>query len=159
MASPHPIPTPLKILRGHRPDRINKNEPKSTEADPTPPDHLDEVARQEWDRMVPVLQSMRVLTQADRQALALYCNLFSRYLAARAAIEREGLILQGTNNLWQNNPYVKIENDCIDKMIKVLMQFGMTPASRSRLSVGDGPEDGLSAFLSSKPKPKQRAKR
>ncbi len=65
-------PTAIKILGGEtRPCRINRNEPKGDPGAPPCPDHLDERGRREWDRLVPVLTRMEVLTVPDADALAL----------------------------------------------------------------------------------------
>jgi phage terminase small subunit len=38
------------------------------------PDHLDDVARKEWDRLTSILVAMKVLTEADYIALANLCQ-------------------------------------------------------------------------------------
>jgi P27 family predicted phage terminase small subunit len=84
-----PTPTPLKILRGTRADRIPKAEPHAPAGRPKPPAHLDKVARAEWRRMVPILEKLGVLTQAEGGALAVYCVAYSRWVTACEAIDAE----------------------------------------------------------------------
>ena len=59
--------TKLKILHGEKnKDRINENEPVPPPGVPEPPPTLTGEARVEWDRMVALLDSMGILTNAAR---------------------------------------------------------------------------------------------
>ena len=60
-----PAPTALKLLKGTQKSRINHAEPPALAGFPDCPDHLDEVARQEWNRIVPELREMGVLSRID----------------------------------------------------------------------------------------------
>jgi phage terminase small subunit len=119
-----PKPTALKILDGTRPDRINRNEPAMPPASIEPPDWLDERAREHWGELAPVLQSARLLTTGDRQALALLCEAFSRF---------------------RSDPGNEKARDLYRRM---LVEFGLTPSSRSRLKTTAEPvRDALADFL------------
>jgi hypothetical protein len=56
-----PQPTALKILKGTRADRINRNEPKKLDEKPQKSELLDAHGQAEWDRIVPKLEAMGVL--------------------------------------------------------------------------------------------------
>src|SRR5262249_48309974 len=40
------------------------------------PSHLSSLARQEWDRIVPELTAIGILSNADRAQLAIYCTAY-----------------------------------------------------------------------------------
>ncbi len=62
---PAPKPTVLVLMEGNRGKRpINKREPKPDEFRHKPPEHLDAQAKKEWNRLVPILTRMKVLTEA-----------------------------------------------------------------------------------------------
>ena len=119
-----PKPTALKLLDGTRADRINHNEPAMPPASIEPPAWLDDRAREHWGELAPVLQSARLLTIGDRQALALLCEAFSRF---------------------RSEPANEKARDLYRRM---LVEFGLTPSSRSRLKTTVEPaRDALAEFL------------
>lgn len=75
---------------------------------------------------------MRVMTDADRDGLALLCDALAEYVAVRDA---------GTS--WNNTA------DAWRRVNLMLQQFGMTPSSRAKVStVGDAKDaDPLDTFL------------
>ena len=150
-----PRPTAMKILRGEQPKRINYNEPQAPDADDAPPDHLDDVAQEKWAELLPVLKTMRVFSAADRDALAQYCCLYSRWMWAKGQIMVQGEVFRMANGYMQQNPYMTVERDCMRMMLNLAQEFGMTPSSRSRLVAPAKPQDSLSEFLASKPKPRK----
>ena len=82
-----PMPTRLKVLRGNpSKERVKKNEPQPRR-DPLPsdaPEMLVGYAREEWDRVVPELRYLRLMTRVDMQPLAAYCNAYAIW---RLAVE------------------------------------------------------------------------
>jgi hypothetical protein len=63
------IPTPkiLNDLRGNPGKRRHKTkEPEPPKGWPDKPDHLDEIASQEWDSVCQLLDDMHLLSKADR---------------------------------------------------------------------------------------------
>lgn len=145
-----PTPTHLKTLRGTRKDRVNQHEPKVESACPAEPKHLDTIGRAEWRRIVPLLDRMGVLASVDGAALALYCDTYSRWYAARQEVDKRGLLVEvdmeyGT--VLKLNPASAVMTSTTKTMIQLLTEFGCTPSSRSRVSVKDSRKDPLEAFL------------
>ncbi len=68
-----PDPTKLKLLKGNPGKRAIKNEPEPEVCIPDPPDHLDDVAVGEWNRIAPQLEQLGLLSDIDMVALAMYC--------------------------------------------------------------------------------------
>lgn len=68
-----PKPTHLKLVTGNPGKRaLNENEPKPPPSLPSPPSHLDEEARLEWERLSEQLYALGCLSEIDRAALAAY---------------------------------------------------------------------------------------
>ena len=112
-------PTSMKLLEGtYRRDRANPAEPKpEVGAEPPPWLPADGPARDAWNRLAPVLTSMRVLTEADGDALAVGCVALADYLAASA----DPIGWRRASDAWK-------------RYVAVLVQFGMTPSSRARVA-------------------------
>ena len=70
-----PKPTALKILEGNRTRRpLPPNEPTYDIADIEPPANLSAASKSEWLRLAPMLQTQRVLTEADLKIFGHYCE-------------------------------------------------------------------------------------
>jgi len=145
-----PIPRKIKALRGN-PDRRKPKgqEPAPAPVIPTCPGHLSDAAKQEWLRIVPELSACGLLTQIDRAALAAYCQAYGRWVAAEAAMSKGGLgpvVMTDKGNLIQN-PYLPVANRAMEQMRQFIIEFGMTPSSRSRVSIDAPKQDRLEQFL------------
>ena len=131
-----PKPTKLKLLEGNPGKRpLNPAEPVPDAALPDAPAHLDEDARAEWARTAEELNRLGLLTQVDRAAFAGYCAAYGRWAQASRALKGEGLTVETTNGNVIQNPLVGIANKAMELMLRFAAEFGMTPSSRSRVSV------------------------
>ncbi len=136
MPGRRPKPTALKVLEGNPGKRtLNKLEPKPTGI-PTCPAHLTKEAKKEWKRISKELIRVGLLSSVDRAALAAYCAAYSRWIDAEIGLQKSAsLIVKSPSGQPIQNPFVGIINSATDQMRKFLTEFGMTPASRSRLQV------------------------
>ncbi len=90
----------------------------------------------EWARIVAELAMIGLITRPDRAALAAYCVAYSRWVAAERKIQELGTMLMRTAvGSVAQSPYVTISNRAMEIMHKFLTEFGMTPVSRTRVSV------------------------
>lgn len=131
------IPTKLKIVKGtYRKERENKNEPEYKIEIPDYPKHLTTRARKEWKRMSVVLFNMGLLTSVDMAALAAYCQLYGRWAEAESMLKKKGqkLVITTISGNEIQNPLIGIANTSLKLMKDCLIEFGMTPASRSKVS-------------------------
>ena len=74
-----PIPKSLKLLTGnpgHRP--LSDSEPEFQRIIPKCPIKLDKVGRKKWREKSKLLLGAGVLTEADGETLALYCQIWSQ---------------------------------------------------------------------------------
>jgi len=150
MVGRKPKPTALKELQGNPGKRaLNKHEPKPTGI-PTCPTQLDAAAKREWKRISRGLIAIGLLTSVDRAALAGYCSSYSRWITAEEQIQKFGLVIKSPkSNFPIQNPYVSVANTALDTMRKFATEFGLTPASRTRLQVepAGGQADPFEAFM------------
>jgi P27 family predicted phage terminase small subunit len=143
-----PAPTPLKVLAGTRSDRINADEPKPPEGIPEPPSYLDTEGRAEWGRLAPMLAKMRVLTLADGAALGVLCDAYSRWRNAAQVVKKKGQTITSPTGVVKIAPHVTIAAAARSEYLRLLVQFGCTPAARSQIRTGGSkPADPLDEFL------------
>lgn len=129
------IPRKLKIVKGtFRKDRANPNEPDYPVEIPKSPDHLNELGKKEWDGMAKVFFDQGLLSQVDKAALASYCQLYGRWAQAETDLNNSTLLIKTTSGNIIQNPLLGIANTALKLMNKCLLEFGMTPASRSKVS-------------------------
>lgn len=147
-----PKPTALKLLEGNPGKRpINRSEPKPASKTPNCPSWLDDVAKAEWKRVIKDLEGAGLITLIDRSALAAYCQAFSRWKHAEDIVKREGLTMATESGYVMQHPAVGIANSALELMRKFMSEFGMTPASRSKIKLETpDKEDEVEEFLSRK---------
>jgi len=140
-----PKPTALKILEGNPGKRpLPKNEPKPDLALMPCPEYLkdDDIAYGEWNRIVPELYKIGLLTKIDKVALELYCSQYSIYRKSFELIKDKSVASVDKRRASQATREAA-------KIIKtVAVEFGMTPSSRSRISLpGESVDDEFKRLL------------
>jgi P27 family predicted phage terminase small subunit len=129
-----PTPTALKVARGNPGKRpLNTNEPTLEPRLPTCPRWITGEARAEYRRAGKLLADMRVVTEADRAALAAYAVVYGRWCEAERMVNEKGLLVLGTMKTPIQNPYLSVARQSLDQMIRLCAELGLTPSSRSRL--------------------------
>lgn len=136
---PRKTPTAIKIARGTR--RAQRpNEPQPPADGVTMPLHLGEVAANRWRELLPLLQSVRVMTRADIESLARYCDTYEWWLATRAKLRAEGdtypiLNDGGEVKYIAQRPEVSIAHKLATQLRQLEQDFGLNPAARASLHV------------------------
>lgn len=156
MAGRRPTPTALKLVKGNPGKRaINKREPKPKAKALTCPAHLSVKARAVFRKLNTLLNKMGVMTEADGLALERLCDCYADILACRELIERDGrtykTVDQNGNTLVKNNPAVNQLRAADAQFKSYLVEFGLTPAARSKVNVDlddDEKEDPLGSYFS-----------
>ena len=137
-----PKPTNLKVLEGNPGQRpLNDNEPKPDKKAPTCPAWLEPEAKKEWRRMSKQLEQLGLLTELDRAAFAAYCQAYARWKEAEEFITKHGSMIRTPNGYLQQVPQVSIAQTYLKIMNRFAEQFGLTPASRSRIIAADNSTD------------------
>lgn len=126
-------PTILKVIAGN-PGKypLPKNEPKPAALDSlaVPRGLRGPVARAAWKRVAPKLRRMQVLSDADTDALLLYCRECQVYSDAEKMIRDEGITITTEQGL-KKHPAVTVLHEAATHMRNLMASFGMTPASRA----------------------------
>jgi P27 family predicted phage terminase small subunit len=142
------MPTALKILSGNRGRRpLNHREPKPEIVLPPPPDHLDSIGRQEWDRVAPVLYELGVLSRLDVGVLAAMCAAHSLDVTLTNLVCKHGAVLYGPKQRPYPNPMLKLAAAARRDKVRFAIELGMTPSARTRISVVRLDDDGEDEFL------------
>jgi P27 family predicted phage terminase small subunit len=146
-----PTPTTLKVLSGNPGKRpLNEREPAAPQGLPEIPEWLDDEAKAEWRRITIDLAEMGLLSKADRPALAAYCTAWSRWVDAEAQVKKYGTVVKSPDKGFpMKSPYLSIADQALELMRKLMVEFGLTPSSRSRIRVPSGGDeaDELDRFL------------
>lgn len=128
-----PKPTKLKIVAGNPGGRkLNMNEPQVS-GTPECPKGLTAAARKEWARVVDYLAKNGIVGSVDSVGLAAYCQSYSRWLQAEKMIDKEGIVIDGPQGL-KKHPAVTVANEASKLMRSFASEYGLTPASRSRIN-------------------------
>lgn len=152
---PKPLPANVHLLRGNA-----SKKPLASLLDdvvrpdvevPDAPAHLAGAALDEWNRITPYLLQLGLISQIDRAALTGYCDAWGEYVWACERIQalnaaddtgERGRIWDTPSGYKQISVTQQIRNRALDQMKQFLAEFGMTPASRSRVTASD-PQLGL----------------
>lgn len=147
---PAPEPSVISMLKGNpskKPLATGEPIPEALPADFPPPPVLEGKAVEVWKDMVARLSGMRVLTQADVPVLVRYCIEAVLYLACYEKVKIAG----EEYTHWEPDPnrsdgklrirYTQVTPWATQMsrhhaaMLRIEQEFGMTPSSRSQVSV------------------------
>jgi P27 family predicted phage terminase small subunit len=110
------------------------------------PEHLKGEASKEWNRVIGELQRLGLATSLDRAALAGYCQSWSRWVEAERALKRYGSIVKAPAGFPMLSPYLHVANIALKQMREFLIEFGMSPAARTRVETDEVPTPKLTAI-------------
>lgn len=104
------------------------------------PGHLGETAAAKWCEILPLLQSVKVMTRADIEALARYCDTYEWWLATRARLKKDGdtypiLNDKGEVKYIAQRPEVSIAHKLAVQLRQLEQDFGLNPSARTALHV------------------------
>jgi P27 family predicted phage terminase small subunit len=127
-------------------------EPPSDEVLPDCPAWLDEVGRAAWADWLPRIAAMQIMSSGDRDALALMCDTWSRYLEARKRLAEEGEVIRvegGDGRVTvKRNPWSAVLAEHGDRLRRMMSEFGLTPVGRARIGAAkeqakDAPQENI----------------
>jgi len=135
-----PKPTKLHILHGN-PSKLKlpRNEPEPETGAPALPSHLAGEAILEWHRIVKELLTLGILTKVDRAALAAYCAAWGRWVEAEDHLRMEPMIFKAPSGYPVISPWWSVANKAMEQMRNFLTEFGLSPASRTRIKGSAAP--------------------
>lgn len=146
-------PTHLKKLGGTlQPSRTNPLEPVPEVALGLPPDWLSSTAKEYWQEIGSLLLQMKIVSYGDTAAMSLLCDVLAQWVSVRVTLTKRGRVyelLTPGGKVFRARPEVAMEADLWRRAKAMLTEFGLTPASRSKVSAlgGVDEKDPLSALI------------
>ena len=135
MRGAKPKPAEIKLLEGNPGNRpIDPNRPQPARGLPPCPTHLKGEARREWRRLGSRLERVGLVTEVDTAAFSAYCTAWARHVEAEKMLATEGAIVKAPSGYPIPNPWLAVTNKAMDQMKAFLVEFGMTPSSRNRVT-------------------------
>ncbi len=101
---------------------------------PSCPPHLNPAAAAEWRRIAKALQRAGLLTGFDRAAFAAYCQAYGRWVEAEERLRETPALFRTPSGYVQQSPWLGIANKQLELMGRYMVELGLTPAARSRVS-------------------------
>jgi len=111
-----------------------------------PPVELNKEAAEEWNAVVNLLQTEKIISDLDKKMLMVYCTEMAKYWEYSRQLEAESALLElkdkkGVVVNYMKNPLCDLANKALDNATKIATQFGLTPLSRTKLEVKEKPDD------------------
>ena len=137
---PPPKPTHLHLINGNpskKPRHQLTDQVTPEISIPKSPTHLLPLAKKEWARIAPQLETIGLITEMDMAALAVYCQAYARWASAESKLKKmggDGLIEETPSGYKQMSVLLQISNRAVEQMHKFMGEFGMSPSSRSRVT-------------------------
>lgn len=119
---PKPAPTALKKLAGNPGKRALGEEPRPEGGPPQCPEWMPEEGRRQWERVVPELDRLKLLTKVDGAVLEGFCAAYAEFVATVKRGEA-------------------IKPSLMAQVRYFAGELGLTPAARARLAAPPGQED------------------
>ena len=138
-----PTPKPLLKLRGARVRGPHKAGIDAEPGLPAAPHWLSDLAREEWERIVPMLEASKVMSPRHQQTLAAYCDSFADMVQADAELKANGTTIMDDKGRVSNHPAWLRKRDARNQMLKFAAEFGLTASALARVSAVEQatPED------------------
>jgi|SRR5215217_4382281 len=145
-------PVALKLLKGRgngkdiagRPIPVP---PKFNRGAPDMPADLSDVARAEWDRIVPSLDALAVLKPEDYAALVSHCETFATFMTAIRIVRAEGIVVHNPRTgQAHKNPALSAAEAASAQLRASCREFGLTPSAEQRISAPPAADDDDDPF-------------
>ncbi len=145
MGARGPAPTPTEQLKARgswrAKEREAAGEPTLPLKVPPCPAFLGKEGKAEWRRQAKLLLAMRVISDADRAALAVWCQAWEEFVVATGRLESPDAYTYTTDKGYEGqSPWVAIKKGAAETLLRVAQQFGFTPSARARIQAPVAPE-------------------
>lgn len=146
MAKPGPKPKPKPNSLAVAKDE--NGAPRLAREMPAAPAILKGQGLIEWRRVTKVLDEMGLITRADVDVVALYCQTVAQWKDSTKHVQDEGAVIMTKSGYPIQNPHLSVANRCSRDMQRLQSELGLTPSARTRLVVQeDDVPDPYDAFL------------
>lgn len=131
---PPPLPSAIKRARGtYQSCRESPSEPRGTRGVPDMPPGLDDRERAEWQDLGARLLAMGVLHKQQLEAFELLVRAKCRFIALAERVREMGEVLTDANGDLYRNPVVVSAERAAVEYRRLLLEFGLTPSSATRV--------------------------
>jgi P27 family predicted phage terminase small subunit len=125
----------LKIIAGtDQPCRINKDEPQPKSDNIRPPRGLNRRTKTVFNHLLEQLLECRVATEIDAIALGMLATAIVEMNDIQASLEKTGVMVRGRHGYPVISPLFRAARQKQADVRSMLIEFGMTPSSRTRVS-------------------------
>jgi P27 family predicted phage terminase small subunit len=135
MRGRRPQPSTLRILHGSK-KPFNSQEPSSPllKRMPPAPQFLDDEGKRAWSAEGRRLIKAGLLTALDLTMFGTWCIWYSKRDLASRAVNQSGVVVRanGVGNPYIS-PYMSVISMCSKAMHQIEVEFGLSPASRSKV--------------------------
>lgn len=132
-----PTPTALRILKGDKESRINRDEPKPAPGIPDVPPTVEDVdVLKVWAYTCAQLKKMGCVAPVDRDVLHAYCEAVVLHRRASQYVAEHGITAIGAMGTVTKNPMIQVQRDAANTMARLGRLFGLTPSARSEIRMG-----------------------
>ncbi|WP_445956183.1 phage terminase small subunit P27 family [Yeosuana sp.] len=112
------------------------------------PDFLQEDQKKMFQFFVDKFSREGLMTTMDDVAVTALAIDYSIYIDSIKKVNAMGLVSKGKNDMPLINPYLKIANNALKNVMKICVEFGMTPAARTKVAAAPKKEITLKDMLS-----------
>ncbi len=106
-----------------------------------PPKHMDAVSKKLWDNIRQWYGSLKVVSDADRQHIEIFCKAFSDYRKYTTEIKRHGAWYEMHTGSIRLHPRVHMRDRAIQVIHKIGSELGFSPVARQKLMDPQGSGD------------------
>ena len=157
---PPPKPDQIKRLEGNAGNRPLKGtaDAPGVEVPETPAAVMeDPFALELWREQTRELKRLRLIAKINAPVLTAMCMHYARWRRAEIKVKEQGEVIETDNGYLVQNPWLAVSNKAHEQFLRAAQEFGMTPASYSRvvaqtggqlpLPLGDPEENEFDEFL------------
>ena len=130
----------LKLVKGTlRKDRVNPSAPVADIDSPRPPAWLSRCAVEHFGVLRERIEGLSIASKTDTEMLALAAERLAEIEECDALIREHGRLIEAVVNKngdtsLRSNPAVAQKNEAMRHLQSLLSEFGLTPATRSKIT-------------------------
>ncbi|GAA0071674.1 hypothetical protein UT300003_31990 [Clostridium sardiniense] len=98
----------------------------------------DEIALGKFNELVTELTNVGIITNVDTDLLAVYSDSWAKYVRATMMLAMQDMVEEQENKLGSAvkviNPYIRVQDQYSNKLLKLSSLFGLSPADRSKIA-------------------------
>ena len=98
---------------------------------------IDEIALNKFFDICEELKKAEILSNVDVDLLSAYCDCYSKYVKTTIILASQDLVEMQESKTGESkvpNPYIKVQQGYMDRMLKISSLFGLSPSDRSKIA-------------------------